>query len=205
FSTRQATTKDLPLLPSIFNHYIIHSVISFRLEPINVDFFETVYASTTARGLPFVVVTTPTTGGEQNVIGYAYASPYRPGYDAYRHTVEISVYVDHRYHSVSAGTALMDALMGALRTARVPEPTRFPSKLEEAPRDVADDSVVNSERTGRVRQVLAIMSLDAEGRDGGHGLEKFYARWGFEKVGSLRSVGFKFGRWIDVSMLQVSL
>lgn len=218
--TRPATPADLPSLPAIFNHYIVHSVISFRLNPVNADFYENVYTDTTCRGLPFLVATTSSppllgsdfgehtdgnigesepTEGEERVIGYAYALPFRPAYTAYRHTVEISIYIHHQYHSVGVGSVLMDVLMSALRTTCVPDPTQGVDTTS------GEADVERPDGTGRIRQVLSVMSLDTEGRDGGQGLERFYGRWGFGRVGCMKSVGFKFGRWIDVLILQVTL
>ena len=34
------------------------------------------------------------------------------------------------------------------------------------------------------------------------GLVALHRRFGFEPVGVLRSVGYKFGRWVDVPLLQ---
>jgi phosphinothricin acetyltransferase len=203
FQTRSVSPKDLLELPPIFNHYIAHSVISFRLEPIDIDFFEGLLKTTYAHELPFIVATTtptpPITESEdlkEIVIGYAYATPWRPNYAAYRHTVEISIYVNPQYVSAGAGSALMDGLMAALRTTRVRDPT-----TENFIRN--DVNLEQSNGPGSIHQVLVIMSLDPEGKEGG--LEKFYARWGFERIGHMKRVGYKFGRWIDVLMLQVSL
>lgn len=58
-----------------------------------------------------------------------------------------------------------------------------------------------SECTGRgCRQMVAVISAqEAEASIAMH------TRLGFEPVGTLRAVGYKFGRWIDVMQLQRSL
>lgn len=200
---RSATHHDLHFLPAIFNHYITQTVISFRLKPVDIGFFETIWEDTRNSGLPFFIscIRTPAEHKEadveeETVIGYAYALPFRSSYPAYRYTVEISIFIHPEYHSQGGGSALMDALLGALRTARVLDPT--------LPLD-RGDVVEEVDGPGRVRQVLSVMSLDPKGRDDGHGLENFYARWGFERTGYLKKVGYKFGMWIDVIFLQVTL
>ncbi|KXN84169.1 Phosphinothricin N-acetyltransferase [Leucoagaricus sp. SymC.cos] len=175
---RRASLGDLPSLPPIFNHCIENTVISFRLSPIGVDFFEDILNTTCAHDLPFFVATTlasptePSTDVEgilvvENVIGYAYAMPWRASYAAYRHTIEISIYVHPEYQSVGAGTALMDTLMTALRTTRVRDPTANPDMVKDCDDD--DGGLEKADGTGRIREVLVIMSLDIEGRDGGLG------------------------------------
>jgi phosphinothricin acetyltransferase len=208
--TRRVSLGDLPSLPPIFNHVISNSVISFRLSPLGVDFYEDILNTTYAHDLPFLVATTltpPTISDKdtegvasvEQVVGYAYAIPWRASYRAYRHTVEISVYVHPQYQSVGVGAALMDALVAALRTTRVRDPTLPETDIR------GDEELERPDGTGRIREVLCIMSLDTEGRDGGYGLVKFYSRWGFEQIGHMKRVGFKFERWIDVLILQVSL
>lgn len=212
--TRRVSLGDLPSLPPIFNHTITNGVTSFRLEPIGIDFFEDILNATYAHDLPFFVATTlpPPASSDveddgvatvEKVIGYAYAMPWRPSYRAYRHTVEISIYIGPEYHSVGAGSALMDALMAALRMTRVRDPTN--PEASTGGEGEIEDLMEKPDGTGRIREVLSIMSLDTEGRDGGYGLVNFYNKWGFEQIGQMKRVGYKFGRWIDVLILQVSL
>jgi len=47
----------------------------------------------------------------------------------------------------------------------------------------------------RIRELLAVMAVDDEGRDAGLGLRDYYVRWGFREVGRMERVGFKFERW----------
>ncbi|KAJ3562502.1 hypothetical protein NP233_g9532 [Leucocoprinus birnbaumii] len=183
---------------------------SVQARRVSLDVLNTTYA----HDLPFLVATTlaPPASSDsevegvaavEKVIGYAYAFPWRASYRAYRHTVEISIYVDPAYQSVGAGSALMDALIAALRATRVRDPTN--PNASTGDEGETEDPLELPDGTGRVREVLSIMSLDTEGRDGGYGLANFYSKWGFEQIGHMKRVGYKFGRWIDVLMLQVSL
>ena len=53
----------------------------------------------------------------------------------------------------------------------------------------------------RIYQAIAQMSVDPSGKDAG----RFYLRKGWDEVGCLRRVGWKFGKWIDVKVFQKSL
>lgn len=53
---------------------------------------------------------------------------------------------------------------------------------------------------GNWRQMVAII-----GNSGNTGSLKLHERLGFEPVGTLRSVGFKFGQWVDTVLMQKPL
>jgi L-amino acid N-acyltransferase YncA len=53
---------------------------------------------------------------------------------------------------------------------------------------------------GHWRQMLAVVGDSANA-----GSIALHRRFGFELVGTLRSVGFKFGRWVDTPILQRAL
>ncbi len=53
---------------------------------------------------------------------------------------------------------------------------------------------------GPWRQMIAVV-----GDSGNAGSIALHRRFGFEPVGVLKSVGFKFGRWVDVPLLQRKL
>ena len=53
---------------------------------------------------------------------------------------------------------------------------------------------------GPWRQMVAIIGDSANG-----GSIALHRRFGFEPLGTLRSVGFKFGRWVDVPVMQRAL
>jgi len=50
------------------------------------------------------------------VIGWASISPYRPGRQALRHSVELSYYVHQDHHSKGIGTAIIKHALGACKT-----------------------------------------------------------------------------------------
>lgn len=54
--------------------------------------------------------------------------------------------------------------------------------------------------TAGARQVVAVIGDSAN-----HASVKLHARAGFQPTGVLRAVGFKFGRWLDVVLMQLPL
>ncbi|MBE6550867.1 MAG: N-acetyltransferase [Ruminococcaceae bacterium] len=98
------------------------------------------------------------------IVGYAYASRYRVR-DAYKYSVECSVYVADDVHRHGVGTLLYEALFSELKKrgyhAAIAAVT-FPN----------EDSIA------------------------------FHESFGFEKVGHLKEVGYKFDRWIDLVWLE---
>ena len=117
---------------------------------------------------------------ENYVLGFSYASGFRmPAFQAYHHTAEISVYVDQNARTRGVGTKLMHNLMDALKNP-------------------------NKAVSPNTKQILGIMSVDVEGPGNGSGLRDWYGRWGFCQVGEMKKVGDKFGRIIDVLILQAS-
>nr|GAT43550.1 predicted protein [Mycena chlorophos] len=177
-SIRPASPADIPRITSILNHYISSSVTTFRLDPVAEATVLDTHHAISAQGLPYLVAYDHTS--DNTILGYTYAAGYRmPSHAGYQHTVEISVFKfvapDSRTRGV--GTALMDALIPALRTTTNP----------------------------KVHQVLAVMAVDPDGQDAGLGLRDWYGRWGFKEVGRLKRVGYKFGKWLDTMFLQLSL
>jgi L-amino acid N-acyltransferase YncA len=57
--------------------------------------------------------------------------------------------------------------------------------------------IEDCEKLGHVRQMIAI--IGNSGNDGSIGL---HAHLGFEMIGTLKSVGFKHGGWVDTVMMQ---
>jgi phosphinothricin acetyltransferase len=60
--------------------------------------------------------------------------------------------------------------------------------------------VIDACRRLQMTQMLAVIG-DSENA-GSIGL---HSRLGFERVGVFRNVGFKFGRWVDVVLMQLDL
>lgn len=103
---RAATLADAGAICAIYNHYVVHTTISFEEEAVS----EAVMAQRIAAAtLPWLVLE------EDGVLrGYAYASAWRVR-PAYRHAVESSVYLATTAGGRGLGRALYVALFATLR------------------------------------------------------------------------------------------
>ncbi|HLP66986.1 MAG TPA: GNAT family N-acetyltransferase, partial [Rhizobium sp.] len=61
-------------------------------------------------------------------------------------------------------------------------------------------ALISRAEAGSWRQMLAVI-----GDSGNAGSIALHRRMGFQPVGTLNSVGFKFGRWVDTVLMQRSL
>jgi phosphinothricin acetyltransferase len=110
---RSATTQDVAALCAIYNHYIVHTIVSFEEEPVTETEFGARIAKIQGGGLPYLVA-------EENgaLIGYAYASRWKER-SAYRFCVEVSVYLAHTQTGKGCGTRLYEALFAELRKTQI--------------------------------------------------------------------------------------
>lgn len=102
---REAQDEDMAAIQVIYSHHVRTGLATFEEEPPDEAELKRRRAEVLRRGLPYLVA-------ERNgqVVGFAYAAPYRAR-SAYRHTVEDSVYVDHRALRRGIGKALLGALI----------------------------------------------------------------------------------------------
>lgn len=102
---RAAVALDIPAVAAIYTDHVLHGTASFEIEPPSVEDMHRRHAAVLAAGLPYLVAER---AGE--VLGYAYATPYRPR-PAYRHTIENSVYVRADRAGQGIGRALLSELI----------------------------------------------------------------------------------------------
>ena len=157
---RDGEEADVAAIAAIYHHHVLHGAASFEMEPPDAAEMARRRRTVVDGGYPYLVA-------EQHgrVVGYAYASAYRPR-PAYRNTVENSVYVEPGRERQGIGRVLLAALLEAC------------------------------ERRG-FRQVVAV--IGDSGHEASIGLHRAL---GFRMVGVLQSAGFKFGRWIDIVLMQ---
>ena len=105
---RTAVSADAAALTSIYNHYILNSVITFEEAVIATSEMSRRIEDITQAGLPWLVAQR---AGE--IIGYAYAGPWRSR-SAFRFTVESTVYMASGIVGTGTGTALYQALLAQL-------------------------------------------------------------------------------------------
>jgi phosphinothricin acetyltransferase len=107
---RAATPDDLQALTDIYNHYIVHTAITFELQPLTAEQRRAWFDAHHASGPHRLLVATDARGG---CVGYASSSRWRPK-PAYDPTVETSVYCHPDAIGQGYGTALYAALFDAL-------------------------------------------------------------------------------------------
>ncbi|ADJ16359.1 arsinothricin resistance N-acetyltransferase ArsN1 family B [Halalkalicoccus jeotgali] len=99
---RPATADDAPAIRRIYAPFVEESAVSFETRPPTATEVGTRIATTTERH-PWLVCT------DGDVIGYAYATSHRER-EAYRWSIDVSVYVDPAYHRRGIARALYGAL-----------------------------------------------------------------------------------------------
>jgi L-amino acid N-acyltransferase YncA len=106
---RAATAADAEALASIYNHYILNTVITFEEQAITAADMTERLAEVAASKLPWLVAER---AGQ--VLGFAYASKWK-GRCAYRYAAEVTVYLDATVPRQGFGTQLYEALFAQLR------------------------------------------------------------------------------------------
>jgi L-amino acid N-acyltransferase YncA len=95
-------------IAEIYNHYINTSTATFETEPIDAAEMAKRIGETVAAGYPFLAAE-----DDGQVIGYAYGHQYRAR-EAYRRSVEVSVYLKDGAGGKGIGTALYGRLFPEL-------------------------------------------------------------------------------------------
>jgi L-amino acid N-acyltransferase YncA len=109
---RPVGPDDASRICAIYNHYVQHTPITFEEVPVTVSEMESRIERTT-EALPWLVCEE-----EGKLIGYGYAGKWRER-AAYRFTVEVTVYLAPSAVGKGRGSALLGALLAALRTREV--------------------------------------------------------------------------------------
>lgn len=159
---RPATPADAPAIAALYNHYILHTIVTFEEEPVDGAEIARRMQDVAEAGWPWLVASDEAADGA--LVGWAYATRLRPR-ASFRHSVETSVYVADGAARRGWGAALYRELLPRLKTAGA-------------------------------HAVVGAITLPNDASVALH--EAF----GFEKVGHLKQVGHKFGRWIDLGYWQ---
>lgn len=106
---RTAAQTDLPALLDIYNYEVVNGVATLDLAPKTLQERQAWMDSHNVENHPLILAE------EDNVIlGYASLSTYREK-EAYRSTVELSVYVHPDHRGKGVASAMMDALLEEAR------------------------------------------------------------------------------------------
>ena len=132
-SIRAATPDDADAICAIYNHYVSNTAISFEEEPVSSGEMARRLADITAANLPWLVLCE-----DDLVAGYAYATKWRVR-QAYRFSVETSIYLGQHHTGKGSGRMLYEALLAELRRrelhlaiAGIAQPNEASVRLHEA-------------------------------------------------------------------------
>lgn len=106
---RTARATDSDAIAAIYNHFIRETTVTFEEEPVTSAEMASRIEEILGLDLPWLVAT----DGER-VLGFAYASKWK-GRCAYRHSVEVTVYLDPTCTGRGLGTKLYEELFDCLR------------------------------------------------------------------------------------------
>jgi len=110
---RTATTADAAAICAIYNHYVLETTITFEeaaVTPVEMEArIQAALVEETLQPLPWLVWEDSAT-----IQGFAYASKWK-GRCAYRHSAEVTVYLDPTSTGRGLGSRLYEALLMELR------------------------------------------------------------------------------------------
>jgi phosphinothricin acetyltransferase len=101
---RPAILADAEQVAAIYNYYIATSHATFELDPVSTAEIENRMRQTISASYPFMVCE-----DNDQVVGYAYAQPFKSR-AAYRHSIEVSVYIKNAFEGKGIGKLLYDKL-----------------------------------------------------------------------------------------------
>lgn len=105
---RDAVPEDAKQVASIYNHYVLHSVVTFEEDTVTQEQILQRITETLEEGLPYLVVE-----DEGEVVGFSYASKWK-GRCAYRFAVESTVYLADGYGAKGMGSLVYAELLNQL-------------------------------------------------------------------------------------------
>jgi len=162
-TVRPSSASDVPAITEIYGHHVIEGTGSFEIIPPDIEEIARRRKDVVSRGLPWLVAEV-----DGAVVGYAYAGPFRAR-EAYRFTLEDSIYVRPESSGQGVGRMLLEKLI-----------------------DIC--------REGGYKQMLALI-----GDSSNIASIRLHERCGFQHTGTMKNVGIKLERWLDVVIMQLEL
>lgn len=105
---RDAVAADAARIAEIYNHYVLHTIVTFEEETIGADEMAKRMDEVRAASLPWLVAE-----AAGRVAGFAYASKWK-GRCGYRFSTEVTVYLDHDAGGRGLGSTLYGDLFPML-------------------------------------------------------------------------------------------
>lgn len=160
---RKALLTDLPEMLDIYNYEVTNGTATFDLNEQTLEQRKVWFEAHNIENHPLYVADEAGT-----VAGYVSLSAYREK-EAYRSTVELSVYIHPNYRGKGLATKLMQFI------------------LDEAHRDESIHTVVSVITSGNEASI------------------KLHEKFGFTFGGTLKEVGMKFGKYLDIDNYYLSV
>jgi len=160
-SVRNAKAADAQAILDIYRPVVEQTAISFETEVPSPNEMKN-RINTILKTHAYLIADNGT-----EIAGYAYGSPFRPR-NAYKHSVEVTVYVAEQHHNKGIATKLYLMLFDILKSKGF-------------------------------HTVLAGIALPNDASVALH------RSLNFNRVGTFKEVGFKFGKWHDVEWWQRGL
>ncbi|MDR1786458.1 MAG: GNAT family N-acetyltransferase [Spirochaetaceae bacterium] len=165
---RPVRPADAGAIAGMYNHYIEHTTITFEETPVTPEDMADRIRDITAT-YPWLVLEEGSTA-----LGYAYIHAWQARC-SYRASAEVSVYVQNGRLGGGMGSALMGALIQAVKSGeqggcRIPIHALVAGITQPNPRSVS-----------------------------------LHEKFGFKKIAHFREIGYKFNTWLDVGYWELIL
>ncbi len=165
---RLATVNDAEELLRIYSPYVENTAVSFEYDVPSIDDFRN-RIENTLMNYPYLVATE-----DGRIVGYAYAGSFHSRM-AYKHSAELSIYIDKEFKRKGIGKALYSKLFEILKK----------QNIYSVHAGVA--------YTDRNDEYLTRDSL------------YFHENMGFVQTGKHTDCGYKFGRWYSLIWMDMEI
>lgn len=162
---RDVNISDADDLLNIYKYYILNTAITFEISVPTIDEFKERIEGIKTK-YPYICLTE-----DDKIIGYAYANVFK-GREAYRYSVEISIYLDKDSRNKGYGKKLYLELENRLK----------------------DMGIKN------VYSCISHTSIEDEYLN--NKSESFHEHLGFRLIGIFNKCGYKFNRWYDMVWME---
>ncbi|MGM0432284.1 MAG: N-acetyltransferase family protein [Spirochaetota bacterium] len=113
---RFAEYRDLPELTDLYNYYVVHTSVTFDLQPYTVEERSAWFFEHSPKGKHKLIVAEHPDSGR--VLGFACSSSFRPK-AAYSTSVESSIYIYPKHTRKTIGTKLYQRLFSLLEQEHI--------------------------------------------------------------------------------------
>ena len=162
---RPATPEDCSEILGIYSYYVENTAISYEYAvPSYEEFRQRIV--TTLEKYPYLVLEE-----DGEILGYAYAAPFKTR-EAYRYSVETTIYLKNGLQKRGLGRLLLSALE----------------------KELSERGVTN------VNACIAFTEPDDEYLN--RNSMEFHSHMGYSLVGRFHKCAYKFGRWYDMIWME---